>query len=60
MVTTAYDCESNMAKLASTSLEAVGGCAPFNSTYGTEESVQVQVRQWSHKMSIPGLLLQTP
>ena len=51
--TTAYDCEANTAKLATVSLEAVGGCEPFNSTYGEEETIQVQVLQRSHQMSLP-------
>ena len=51
--TTAFDCEANNAKLATISLEAVGGCTPFNSTYGEAETVDVQVLQRSHKMSLP-------
>ena len=51
--TTAFDCEANNAKLATISLEAVGGCTPFNATYGEAETVEVQVLQRSHKMSLP-------
>ena len=51
--TTAFDCEAQSAKLATISLDAVGGCTPFNSTYGAAETVQVQVLQRSHKMSLP-------
>ena len=51
--TTAFDCEAQTAKLATVSLDAVGGCAPFNSTYGEAETVNVQVLQRSHKMSLP-------
>ena len=51
--TTAFDCEANNAKLATISLEAVGGCTPFNATYGAAETVEVQVLQRSHKMSVP-------
>ena len=51
--TTAFDCEAQTAKLATISLDAVGGCAPFNSTYGAAETVNVQVLQRSHKMSLP-------
>ena len=51
--TTAFDCEAQTAKLATVSLDAVGGCAPFNSTYGAAETVNVQVLQRSHKMSLP-------
>ena len=51
--TTGYDCENQSSKVGTISLEQVGDCSPFNSTYGNEETVQVQVLQRSYRTSIP-------
>ena len=50
--TTAYDCESQAAKLATISLDSVGDCQPLNETYHPETPVSVQVLQRSSKASI--------
>ena len=51
--TTAFDCKDQSSKVGTISLEQVGDCAPFNSTYGPEETVRVQVLQRSYRTSIP-------
>ena len=51
--TTGFDCENQSSKVGTINLEQVGQCAPFNSTYGREETVMVQVLQRSYRTSIP-------
>ena len=52
VATTAYDCESQAAKLATISLDSVGECLPLNATYQPEVTVSVQVLQKSTMASI--------
>ena len=53
VATTAFNCEDQGAKVATISLDAVGECAPFNTTYTEETTVEVQVLQKSFRTSLP-------